>query len=138
MDARDNALGVHVELGYAYYMLGVKSFYASISSTAAQISGQCRLAALAKRARRRDTLCAVLRKRPSSGRLRVSRWEARKGESARGSVRVVPQRVTQSHPENLEVELQGPVLDVVEVVLDPLLDRRVAAPAVHLRPTGDA
>ena len=31
-----------------------------------------------------------------------------------------------------------PVLDVVEVVLDALLERRVAAPAVDLRPAGDA
>ena len=42
-------------------------------------------------------------------------------------------------PEDLEVEREGPVLDVVEVVLDPLrIEARVAAPAVDLRPAGDA
>src|SRR6202023_3803110 len=53
-------------------------------------------------------------------------------------VGVEAQRVPQGEPEDLEVEGQGPVLDVVEVVLDALLDRGVAAPAVHLRPAGDA
>ena len=37
-------------------------------------------------------------------------------------------------PHDLQVEAHRPVLDVVEVVLDSLLERRVAAPAVHLRP----
>src|SRR5687768_17974005 len=41
-------------------------------------------------------------------------------------------------PEDLEVEADGPVLDVIQVVLDPLLERGVAAPAVDLRPAGDA
>src|SRR5512139_4320140 len=40
--------------------------------------------------------------------------------------------------EDLQVEEEGPVLDVVEVMLDALLDRRVAAPAVPLRPAGPA
>ena len=40
-------------------------------------------------------------------------------------------------PHDLEVETERPVLDVVEVVLDALLDRRVAAPAVDLGPAGD-
>src|SRR5712691_13083573 len=44
----------------------------------------------------------------------------------------------QGENQDLHVEQQGPVLDVVEVVLDPLLDRRVPAPAVDLRPPGDA
>ena len=38
----------------------------------------------------------------------------------------------------LDVERQRPVADVVEVVLDAPLERRVAAQAVHLRPAGDA
>src|SRR5207245_8062221 len=45
-----------------------------------------------------------------------------------------PQRMQQEY----QVEAQGPALDVVEVVLDALLDRRAAAPAVDLRPSGDA
>src|SRR5437867_13217558 len=44
----------------------------------------------------------------------------------------------QGQDQDLDVEEQGPVLDVVEVELDALLDRGVAAPAVHLRPAGDA
>ena len=46
--------------------------------------------------------------------------------------------LTQGQPHDLEVEPQRPVLDVVEVVLDALLDRGVAAPAVDLRPAGEA
>src|SRR5262245_35529647 len=45
----------------------------------------------------------------------------------------VPERLR----ENLQVEVEAPALDVVQVVLDPLLDRRVTAPAVELGPTGD-
>ena len=41
-------------------------------------------------------------------------------------------------PHDLQIEAHRPVLDVVQVVLDALLERRVAAPAVHLRPAGDA
>src|SRR5688500_7560417 len=41
-------------------------------------------------------------------------------------------------PHDLEVEGDGPVLDVIQVVLDPLLERRVAPPAVDLRPAGDS
>src|SRR5688572_26271859 len=41
-------------------------------------------------------------------------------------------------PEDLEVEADGPVLDVIQVVFDALLERGVAAPAVDLRPAGDA
>src|SRR5262245_38843121 len=36
--------------------------------------------------------------------------------------------------QDLQVQAQRPVLDVVEVVLDALLDRGVAPPAVHLGP----
>src|SRR6186713_3058153 len=44
----------------------------------------------------------------------------------------------QRQPHDLEIERDRPVLDVVEVVLDALLERGVAAPAVDLRPAGDA
>ena len=48
------------------------------------------------------------------------------------------QTADEREPHDLEVERHRPVLDVVEVVLDALLERRVAAPAVDLRPAGDA
>src|SRR5437879_9713447 len=38
--------------------------------------------------------------------------------------------------ENLQVEEKRPVLDVIEIVLDPLVDAGVAAQAVDLRPAG--
>src|SRR3982074_2386155 len=41
-------------------------------------------------------------------------------------------------PHDLQVEADRPVLDVVQVVLDALLDRRIAAPAVDLSPARDA
>src|SRR2546421_12479511 len=41
-------------------------------------------------------------------------------------------------PHDLEIEPHRPVLDVIEVVLDALLERRVTAPAVDLRPAGHA
>ena len=41
-------------------------------------------------------------------------------------------------PENFEVEGDGPVLNVIQVVLNPLLDRCVTAPTVDLGPTGHA
>src|SRR6185295_489474 len=41
---------------------------------------------------------------------------------------VVSEPVAQRHPQDLAVEPERPVLDVVEVVLDPLPYRRVAAP----------
>src|SRR4051812_27618899 len=40
--------------------------------------------------------------------------------------------------DDLQVEEEGPVLDVVEVVAGALLDARVAAEAVHLRPAGES
>src|SRR5262252_3630306 len=36
--------------------------------------------------------------------------------------------------EDLQIEAQAPALDVVEIALDPSLDRRVAAPPVELGP----
>src|SRR5438477_902023 len=54
------------------------------------------------------------------------------------SVRVLlPEPAEQGQDQDLDVQEQRPVLDVVQVVLDPLLDRRVAAPAVHLGPPRD-
>src|SRR5215207_1400947 len=41
-------------------------------------------------------------------------------------------------PHDLDVEADRPVFDVVEIVLDALLERGVATPAVDLRPAGDA
>src|SRR5688572_3057764 len=48
------------------------------------------------------------------------------------------QTAEERQPHDLEIEAHGPVFDVIEVVLDPFLDRGVAPPAVHLRPAGDA
>src|SRR3989442_1713867 len=57
----------------------------------------------------------------------------------RCSIRVA---VVETDPEgqeqDLQVEAEAPALDIVEVVLDPLLDRGAAPPAVDLRPAGDA
>src|SRR4051812_46841042 len=41
-------------------------------------------------------------------------------------------------PHDLEIEPDRPVLDVIEVVLEALVERGVAAPAVDLRPPGHA
>src|SRR5437868_15025792 len=51
---------------------------------------------------------------------------------------LVEEALEDRQPDDLEVEADRPVLDVIEVVLDALLERRVAAPAVHLRPAGHA
>src|SRR5262249_20541369 len=51
---------------------------------------------------------------------------------------LLPEAAEQREDQDLHVQQQRPVLDVVQVVLDPLLDRRVAAPAVDLRPARDA
>src|SRR5437879_13720569 len=48
------------------------------------------------------------------------------------------QPVEQGHPQNAQVEPGCPVSDVVEIVLDALAQRGVAAPAVDLGPAGDA
>src|SRR5205814_6714334 len=58
--------------------------------------------------------------------------------ASRRSIRVaVTEAVPEGQDQDLEVEGQAPVFDVVEVALDPLVDRRVAPPAVDLRPAGD-
>src|SRR5512140_2755885 len=51
---------------------------------------------------------------------------------------LVDAAVPDGEPDDLQVERQRPVLDVVDIVLDPLLDRGVAAPAVDLGPAGEA
>src|SRR4029450_695537 len=43
----------------------------------------------------------------------------------------------EGQPHDLQVECHRPVLDVVEVVLNTLLQRRVPTPAIDLRPAGD-
>src|SRR5262245_47403491 len=50
----------------------------------------------------------------------------------------VEEPAQERQPHDFQIEPHRPVLDVVQVVLDALLDRRVAAPAVDLRPAGDA
>src|SRR3954454_19079410 len=51
---------------------------------------------------------------------------------------LVEKALEHRQPHDFEIEADRPVLDVIEVVLDPLLDRGVAAPPVDLRPAGDA
>src|SRR6478609_1046158 len=41
-------------------------------------------------------------------------------------------------PHDFEVQSQRPVLDVIEIEFDAFFERRVAAPAVDLRPPGNA
>src|SRR5258708_39137539 len=60
------------------------------------------------------------------------------GPQAFGLERGTLESAKQREPHNLDVEAHRPVLDVVEVVLDSLLERCVAAPAIHLRPACDA
>src|SRR5690349_12064140 len=52
-------------------------------------------------------------------------------------VAVDAEGVPEGLQQDLQIEAETPALDVVEVVFDPLLDRRVAPPAVDLRPAGD-
>src|SRR5262249_21943244 len=63
----------------------------------------------------------------------------RAARRTRRSMRVAvdAEGVPEGLQQDLQIEAETPALDVVEVVLDPLLDRRVAAPAVDLRPAGD-
>src|SRR5919112_268501 len=55
-----------------------------------------------------------------------------------GSIRALEQPADDRQPHDLEIESDGPVFDVVEVVFDAFLERRVPAPPVPLRPPGDA
>src|SRR6266481_651495 len=58
--------------------------------------------------------------------------------SAITSVRVpVEEHPEERHADDLEVEREGPALDVFDVVLDALLERGIAAEPVDLRPAGD-
>src|SRR5438128_338352 len=63
---------------------------------------------------------------------------ARPGRSWASVRMLLAEAAEEGQDQDLHVEQQRPVLDVVQVVLDPLLDRRVAAPAVDLGPAGDA
>src|SRR5262245_49529985 len=54
------------------------------------------------------------------------------------SVGVLLQALQEREPHDFQIEADRPVLDVVQVVFDALLEGGVAAPAVHLRPAGDA
>src|SRR5262245_61853847 len=38
------------------------------------------------------------------------------------------------HPENFDVQEQGPVLDIIQIMLKALLQRRIPAPTVDLSP----
>src|SRR5580700_10629356 len=49
---------------------------------------------------------------------------------------LVEEALDDRQPHDLHIETNGPVLDVVEIILDALLERRIPAPAVHLRPPG--
>src|SRR2546429_4292020 len=51
---------------------------------------------------------------------------------------LVDKAVPERHPENFHVKDQGPVLDIVQVMLKALLQRRIAAPTVHLGPASHA
>src|SRR5436190_3147682 len=48
----------------------------------------------------------------------------------------VEETLQEREPHDLQIEPHRPIFDVVQVVLDALLERGVAAPAVDLRPTG--
>src|SRR5215471_5514700 len=54
------------------------------------------------------------------------------------SVSVSNQRPPDGQKDDLQVERQTPMAQIVEVVLHPAGDGRVASPSVHLRPAGDA
>jgi hypothetical protein len=41
------------------------------------------------------------------------------------------------HPNDFEVQDQGPILNIVEVVLDSLIDGGISPPSMHLCPPGD-
>src|SRR3990172_97811 len=50
---------------------------------------------------------------------------------------LVDESLPETQPEDLQIEGQGPVFNVVEVALDPLLERGIAPPAVYLGPPGN-
>src|SRR5262245_37782263 len=51
---------------------------------------------------------------------------------------LVEEAPEECQPDDLQVEANRPIFDVVEIVLDALFERRVAAPAIDLRPAGKA
>src|SRR5215207_8815748 len=51
---------------------------------------------------------------------------------------VAPQQSRDRHQDDLQVEPQRPVLDVVVVPLDAVVERRLPAQSLHLRPPGQA
>src|SRR4051812_6752939 len=68
-------------------------------------------------------------------------WDRSQGTLrwASPSVRVaIHEAVPDRQPQDAQVEQRRPVRDVVEIELDALAERRVAAPAVDLGPAGDA
>ena len=66
-------------------------------------------------------------------------WElGRDGPSGPEPLHVlVDEPFSQGHPQDLDVEAEGPVLDIKEVIFQPLLDRRILPQVVDLRPAGD-
>src|SRR4249919_3660943 len=50
----------------------------------------------------------------------------------------VEKTLHKGQPHDLHIEGDRPILDVVEVVLDALLERGIATPAVHLGPARKA
>src|SRR5439155_17194983 len=77
--------------------------------------------------------------RPADGGLSgVSRGYRIAAEGQKRSVRArVAEHAGEGQQDDLDVEPERPVPDVVEVVLDATVERRVAAQSVHLRPAGD-
>src|SRR5688572_32818548 len=61
-----------------------------------------------------------------------------KGQGPASGHAALEHAADQSEPHDLEVECHRPVFDVVQVVFDPLLERCISAPAIHLRPAGNA
>src|SRR5664280_64160 len=78
------------------------------------------------RAERRATL------EPSCNQPTTGRWPFT--DVLRSRRRIAPPDNRQH--ENLQVEPEGPVLDVIDVVLDPPLQGAASAQTVHLRPAG--
>src|SRR4051794_20197551 len=68
------------------------------------------------------------------------RWEPIKPAAPVITIRLESMPVESSddgEPHDFDVEADRPVFDVVEIVLDALFERRVAAPAVDLGPARD-
>src|SRR3974390_1595321 len=61
------------------------------------------------------------------------------GSSAGASISIPGEKPSRERAgQDLEIEQQRPVLDVVEIELDPLLDAGLTPQAVDLGPAGDA